>query len=343
MPLLEYAYRFAGLLAPVNQRLARYRTNFIIPLNLLFMVGLGFFVLLNVSRLATLVRYRQAPEPQSVGMLLSASPTADSYVAVKGRVRLGAPLGVENKTGGNARSSDQAWASLFDPGTGTGFLVKLPRDAPFPGSGEEATVAGTLRPIAPAVLPQLAARNYAYGGIPVDRRLMLVPGVPPGSLTENTLGLLISLALLVGFVWATLTRNVIFIRSDTPGAYVPVQADSPALRVSGRLRLDEKTSRFFSNMPVTLVRLDTGDLALVNKIETSSTVMGVWTQKRSGMWSLIIRAGSISAAESGFMYWGTGRLRATRFQYLDAVTGKMDRAVLATSADQEPMTVLQVR
>jgi hypothetical protein len=71
--------------------------------------------------------------------------------------------------------------------------------------------------------------------------------------------------------------------------------------------------------------------------------MGVWTQKRSGIWSLIIRAGSITAAESGFMYWGTGRLRATRFQYMDAATGKMGRAVLATSADQEPIAALQGR
>jgi hypothetical protein len=345
MPLVEYLYRFAGFVAPLNQRLSRYRTNFVIPLNFVLMVGLGFFVLLNVSRLATLARYRQAPEPQSVGTLLSESPSASSYVAVKGRVRRGAGIGVGDlKNGGSVGRTDQGWASLFDPGTGSGILVQLPRDAPFPGSGEDVTVAGMLRPVTPAVLRQLAARNYTFGGIPVDRRLMLVPGVPPGSFTENTLGLVISLALLVGFVWATLTGNVIFKPSDTPGAYVPVQADPAApLRVSGTLRFDEKTSRFFSNMPVTLVRLDTGDLALVNQIETSSTLMGVWTQKRSGIWSLIIRPGSITAAESGFMYWGTERLRASRFQYLDAATGKMDRAVLATSADQEPMVALQGR
>jgi len=343
MPILEYAYRFAGLLAPVNQRLARYRTNFIIPLNFVVIVGLGFWVLLNISRLATVVRYSHAPEPQSIGMMLSDSPSASSYVAVKGRVRLGARIEAgENKSGGSVGRTDQAWASLFDPDSGSGILVQLPRNAPFPGSGEEVAVAGTLRPIAPAIRRQLAARNYTYGGIPVDRRLMLVPGDPPGSVTGNTLGLLISLGFLVGFVWTTLTGNVIFKPSEAPGAYVPVQAGTTApLRVSGRLRFDDKTSRFFSNMPVTLVRLDTGDLALVNQIETSSTMMGVWTQKRSGIWSLVMRAGSITAAESGFMYWGTERLRATRFRYLDATTGKMDRAVLATSADQEPIAALQ--
>ena len=71
--------------------------------------------------------------------------------------------------------------------------------------------------------------------------------------------------------------------------------------------------------------------------------MGVRTQKRSGIWSLVMRAGNITAAKGGFMYWGTERLRATRFRYLDAATGRMDRAVLATSADQEPIAALQGR
>jgi hypothetical protein len=50
------------------------------------------------------------------------------------------------------------------------------------------------------------------------------------------------------------------------------------------------------------------------------------------VWALTIQPGSITGAESGYMFWGRQKLRAFRFHYVDGVTSKVDCAVIASAA-----------
>ena len=43
-----------------------------------------------------------------------------------------------------------------------------------------------------------------------------------------------------------------------------------------------------------------------------------------------MRPGSISEAQSGYLFWGVTKMRATRFRYVNAITGSSERAVVAT-------------
>ena len=151
----------------------------------------------------------------------------------------------------------------------------------------------------------------------------------------------ISLALLLSMVWLTLNRNVVFMPSDrapVPGGTAQTAAPEP-LFVSGTLAFDGKTRRFFTNMPGTITRADSGNLVFVSVIETSRTVWGLKHVEHSGLWSLSIQAGSITDVQAGDVFWGMQKRRAIRFRFVNSATGKQDRAVIA-SATADPVAAL---
>jgi hypothetical protein len=331
---MEYLYRFAGFIAPINRFFARYRTNFIIPANWLLMFALGVFVALNAYRLVSLVPASQTA-PQSVGALLSDATPPRGYVTVTGRLRTEGRVDTSRTAAGGARRATfeprNLLVPLTDRGTGKGILVRIA--TLHPDTGEEVALEGMLRPIPPDLARQLAARNYTQAGFSVDRRVMLVEGRRPGTVSGSVLGLFVSGTLLAAFVWASFTRNVIFMPVDSaPGAgMVDPTASAGHVLVSGTMVFEGKRGQVFTNMPAVVVRLDTGQVAIASHIETSSNVMGFKTTHASGVWALTIQPGSITGAESGHMFWGRQKLRAFRFHYVDGVTGKVDRAVIASA------------
>ena len=109
--------------------------------------------------------------------------------------------------------------------------------------------------------------------------------------------------------------------------------------VSGTLTFDGKTRRFFTNMPGAITRTDTGNVVFASLIETSSTVWGLKRVEHSGLWLLSIQPGSITDVQPGELFWGTQKRRAVRFRFVNGITGKPDRAVLA-SASADPLAAL---
>lgn len=61
--------------------------------------------------------------------------------------------------------------------------------------------------------------------------------------------------------------------------------------------------------------------------------MGMKTTEHSGVWMLVMRAGSITEAQAGYVFWGFKKMRATRFRYVNAMTGASERAVVARPAE----------
>jgi hypothetical protein len=182
------------------------------------------------------------------------------------------------------------------------------------------------------VARQLKEIKYVHDGIPIDRRFALVAGVKPGWLGGPLMTGAIFGLVVIGLAWSTLTRNVIFLPTDSAlsgNAPSLEHASGEPLLVSGRFVLDAKTRRFFTNMPAIVHRMESGDTALLSHIETSRTFMGLKTKEHSGVWMIGIRPGSITEAQPGDVFWGFKKMRATRFRYVNALTGKSERAVVA--------------
>jgi hypothetical protein len=236
---------------------------------------------------------------------------------------------------GNLELKDYTWVPLLDDATGKAILVQFAADHSFPANGSDVTLQGILRPVTSTLSRRLSQDRYMHAGMPIERRFMLVEGRRPGSLGFPVTTASVCALLVLALVWATLTRNVIFLPDDGgPSAGAAMIFDRPShepLLVSGTLTLDGKTRRFFNNMPAIIHRMDSGETALVSHIETSSTFMGMKTAQHSGLWVLGIRPGSITETQTGHVFWGLEKRRALRFRYVCAMTGTSARAVAASA------------
>ena len=333
MAIVEAVYRVVGALAPINQRLWRLRLN-MVPANVLLIIGLGTGAAVCWHNIGRVLESRRALEPEPLSALLSGKRPARNYVSLQGRLVSDARIAF-GQEGAAGTLAALTWVPLQDEATGKAILVQLAADYALPGNGADVTLEGTLRPIASPVSPQLSPNRFVHAGMPIERRFMLVEGRRPGSLGGSiTIGSVCAI-LALALAWATLSRNVIFMADgDTPAAGTVAFFDSPSpepLLVSGTLAFDAKTRRFFAHMPALMRRMDTGDTAIISHIETSSTFFGVKRTEHSGVWMLGIRPGSITEAQTGYVFWGHRKLRATRFRYVSTMTGASERAVVATA------------
>ena len=336
--MTSWVYRLLGLLAPINQRTSQFRANFI-PANVLLMIALGAIIFLNANRISTVVRARTAPQPQPVRELLSKVGFAGSYVAPEGRLATAARIDFDQQgAAGNLILMDYTWVPLFDRRSKEALLVQFDAKKVFDNAGEDVTIEGILRPLMPAVARRLEATNYVHEGMRIDQRFMLLAGRRPGSFATPSVVIAVAVVLLVSMVWLTLNGNVVFLRSDR--APVPSGAkQKPApgsLFISGTLSFDGRTHRFFTNMPGTITRANSGNLVFGGMIETSSTAWGLKRVEHSGLWFMSIQAGSITDVQAGDVFWGRQKQRAIRFRFVNTATGQPDRAVIA-SATADPV------
>ena len=342
MGIVEGVYRVLGAIAPINQRMWRFRVNFV-PANLILMFALGVMASICWRSTVTVLQSRRAPAAQPLGALLSGGRPTRNFVALEGRLAADARLSFgKNGAPGNLELADHTWAPLRDDATGKAILVQFAAGYSFPAPGTSVRLEGMLRPVTSAVSKRLAQTKYMHAGIPIERRFMLVEGRRPGPLVRPAVVGSVCTILVLAMAWATLTRNVIFMPDDSPspGWAGAVAGQTPELLlVSGTLALDAKTRRFFTNMPAIIRRLDTGDTAIVSHIETKSTYMGMTTEQHSGLWVLAMRPGSMTETQAGHVFWGRQKLRAIRFRYISATTGQSERAVVACAA-ADPMLML---
>jgi hypothetical protein len=337
MAIVEGVYRWLGVVAPINQRLGRLRLN-MIPANILLMAGLGTLAIVSWNSVAKVLASRRPPEPQSVDALISTTRFARGYVAVQGRLMTDSRLSLPDRgSSGNLQGEDYTWVPLVEPTSGQAVLVQFAAEHAIPANGADVTVEGMLRPVHSAVARPLKESKYVHAGIPIDRRFMLVAGRRPGNLAGPLVTGTIFGLLALSLAWSTLRRNVIFMPEDAAvsgDAARLLETTSPEpLLVSGRLALDAKTRRFFTNMLAVMQRVENGDTAILSHIETTSTYMGLKVKQHSGTWMLIMRAGSITEAQAGYVFWKFKKMRATRFRYVNATTGVSERAVVASPAE----------
>lgn len=344
MAIPEGVYRVLGVIAPMNQRLGQHRLN-LVPANILLMLGLSGLAFVSGNSIAKVLASRRTPEPQTVERLLAKTRFAQGYVAVQGKLVPDSRLTLEgNASNGNIALADYAWVPLVDAASGDAVFVQFGADYPFPANGSEVTVEGILRPVNSLVARRLKETKYVHAGIAMDRRFMLLAGRQPGSLQGPIVTATVFGLFALALVWSTFSRNVVFMPSEPAlsggrANLLETLVGAPLL-VSARLTLDEKKRQFFTNMPAIVHRGETGEIALVSRITQTSKFYGVKTSEHSGLWILPMRPGGLTEAQTGFVFWGLKKMPATRFRYINAMTGATEQAVVAIPA-AAAATVLQ--
>ena len=308
---------------------------------MLLLIALGAIIFLNVNTVAAVRKARAAPAPQPVSRVLATPTTLRSYVALQGRLATDARIAFDDQNAtGNLILTDYTWVPIADRAAREAILVQFEANETFEDGGEDVAIEGTLVPIMPAIKRHLEATNYVRSGTRIVPRYMLVAGRRPGSLTTPAVVIGVAVVLFLSVIWLTFNRNVVFMPSD--GVAVAGAIQKPAmesLAVSGRFTYDGKTHRFFTNVPGSITRTQSGNTVLSTLLETSSTVYGMKSVEYSGMWLLSIQPGSIAEVQAGHVFWGTKKLRAIRFRFVNSLTGKPDQAVIA-SAVVDPLGAL---
>jgi hypothetical protein len=163
----------------------------------------------------------------------------------------------------------------------------------------------------------------------------------------------IEFVLLVGLVLFLVTfgcryivfrktgANILSARATTPigsTPTVPLSAEDFGgdgdLRATGKFVLDAQTAQRFLNVSATVKIVETGDIALLSKINASITMYETMVLKeRIGVWYLLMKRESLHFLEPGRLYLGTATRPALRLGYTDAITSRPATAIL-TFADE---------
>ena len=337
---VELVYRLLGLFAPINQRLSWFRVNYI-PSHVLFLIALGAIIFLNVNTVAAVRKARATPMARPVSRLLATPTPLRSYVALQGRLVTGARIAFDDQSAkGNLILTDYTWIPMVDRAAREAILVQFEAGETFEDTGEEIAIEGTIAPMLPPIKRHLEETNFVRGGTRIAPSYMLVAGRRPGSLTTPAVVIAVAVVLFLSAIWLTFNRNVVFMPSD--GVPVAGAIQKPALEslvVCGRFTYDGKTHRFFTNVPGSITRTQSGNTVLSAILETSSTRFGLKSVEYSGMWLLSMQPGSITDVQAGHVFWGTKKLRAIRFRFVNDLTKKPDKAVIA-SAVVDPLGAL---
>jgi hypothetical protein len=111
-------------------------------------------------------------------------------------------------------------------------------------------------------------------------------------------------------------------------------ADRIDLRVLGRFFLQGRIARHFLGVPAGVARLDTGEIALLSKIDASSRFFGVKTKDRAGTWAITLPPEAVQHLETGYQYLGWTRRPALQVQYVGH-DGRTATAVLGCGSEVE--------
>jgi hypothetical protein len=300
-------FRLLGLMAALDLRLNRIRINFV-PLNLALAGLLIWGVALGVTRAAD-GPAAAVPRTVTVADLAAGRVPSGTFVSVSGLVEPDLVLEL-GKRGADGKMSTvkERLQLLHDASTPAVWL----RRSAVVQFGGRATFTGIVRP-----LPEAARRATANEQEVIGRRApsmahLLEDGARPRSFAASLVYLAICAPPLALLAWVWISRREIF-RAGHHGTADQGSPHEPIdLRVSGRLRLDNRTSRRFVEMAAELRQVVDGGLAVVADIDASSYVMGVRAVGREGLWTVRIPAGSALAIVEGAVAFGAAVRPAAR-------------------------------
>ena len=224
-------------------------------------------------------------------------------------------------------------------------LENTPRDQALV-AGDQVT--GMVRTVDKDLKDDLDSSRPMVGTARVDERYYLHANETPASLLLwaplTTLGALLSLLMLLTIV----LRYVVFRPApmDSPATLISQKSTQPpggatmqSPRAGGVFVFNERPAerKRFLGVSATLAEMASGDKGLVTIVDASARFMGRVTKNLAGLWSIVIKKGTVSDVRDGWQYVGFKPLPAIRFRHVDATSGKTNQTVIsfATETDRQ--------
>ncbi len=332
-------YEMLGSVARFSERLSHYRINFV-PLNLIVMGICGAVFLFGATEARDAIVNGGKPAIRTVADVLNRKDMGRNFVTVQGELHPEAGFQQTHKDRyGTSERNGDAYVVLLDNKEDRAILVQRSEND-FENSKPAVTqITGMLKPLDSDLSAKLSQEGAKIGNVYIDTEYMLIEGRQPGD-AETWVGVTaFTGVLLVLFLITFCTKYVVFQRS---GMGTPTVAAMPAglpqqgidLRVTGRFVLDASNARRFLNMPAGMATLENGELALFSNIDASSKFMGVTTQKRAGLWAILLQQNSLRKMELGRLYVGFKPRPAVRIHYREESATHADATAILSFANE---------
>ena len=334
---MDFLYRVLGVVARMNERMSRFRVNFI-PSNIGLMLVTGAVAF--GSGLAAIMGVVEAGPPRTVRVAdVLNHQGGRSYVRVTGVLHTDISL-TETREGSG--SVERTWVPLTDGSGKHGILVEVKE-----GSSDQkpgiVTLTGMLSTPSTALSEELSNKGNKIHGVEIDRETTLEEGGAPADPLLMAGVFLLSGAVAVMMLATLCMQYVVFRKTGAAPAPTGAAAwpENLVVRTTGRFVLDGQHSQRFLNVSSVLTELETGETALLANIDASSRFMGITTSKRAGIWAIILQPNSVKDVQLGLMYVGFAVLPALRFNFTDAADRRFANAIVTCESVTERDQVLR--
>ncbi len=340
-------YSLMGLIAAASHKMSRNTVNGL-PLNWWLLGACALFAIIANDARRDAVSNGQTPQAMSVTEFLQLGRTdfQHRYVAVTGTLL--PPMKLDVSKG----SEHFDLVPLVDLKTKSGFFVHAGDEVHGGNQAQKVTLTGMMWSVPSDLRDDLSAAVPKYAPLVMDSSLELSEGQTPGNPLTTTVVMSGLAAISVLFLLSSLQKHIFFRRTKSRatqgnGAASPFSDSSalgetaqapqngPALRFSGKLRLNEKVASRFWEMPSVLIELEGGQLAFASHIDASPRFNGQVTQSQVGVWLSAPQSGTLHI-EEGLFYAGARGKPALRLRYCDeADKSKKTTAILSFNSLSE--------
>jgi hypothetical protein len=337
---MDFVYGIVGVVARIMERLSRTRGNGI-PLSWLILIFVVMLTAGAAGMLSESMKNQGPPKSASVAQVLDAGMRS-IRVTLRGQFVTDSALVQSDPN--NEKDVEAIYVPLVDGDRAIYVRLENTPQAKAIAAGDQVT--GMVRAVDKDLKDDMDSSRPMVGTAIVDERYFLnankLPANPLIWAPVMAVGILVSLIMLL----TIMLRYVVF-RAGPMGSPVtlisrtsnqPVDgASTQPMRVSGIFVFNErpKERRRFLGISATLAEMASGDKGLITNTDASASFMGRVTKKLAGLWSLVIKKGTVSDVRDGWQYFGFKPLPAIRFKYVDATSGKANRTIVSFESESD--------
>jgi hypothetical protein len=336
---MDFIYGLLGLMARWTEKLSRTRGNGI-PMNWVVLIVVAILTTAAAFELADALRNRGSAKHVTVGQIIESQGMLRTHVTVSGELLSDDRL--------NSRpDSDTYCYAVVDGGKAIWVVANnTSADRAALGTGH---VTGMMRRIDDEVKTRLDAGPALIGNVRVDERYVLMANQSPDNPIPWLVGVALGVPIALTMAVSILQRYVIFrpvaanspISPTHPPPATTENAEAkPRMLASGVFTFNQnpKVRSRFLGIPAVLADMASGDQGLVSNIDASVRFMNTVTKKRTGLWTIVMKSGTISDVQDGQQYIGFKPAPAIRIGYIDGTTGVESKAVISFADDAEQRT-----
>ena len=265
--------------------------------------------------------------------VLAHPDTSPSWLKTTGN--LAPAVSLEEKLGEGDGTVTATWVPLVD-GTGKkGLLVRVADAATAEGPVRTVEITGRLTRLASDLQQELQKKNGKVGGIQISTEWAITEGrTTADPATFFCIAVVLGLSGLPLF-GALVVGNVIFRKVPGADAGNLPEGGPLDLRTTGYFILDGRVRQRFLNVPSGFELTENRELILYANIDASSKFYGFTTERRQGIWTILVPLYGLKATETGLIYLGLDTRPALRLKFQTPYGGGQAEAIVSFEDERQ--------